>query len=703
MPTRERPAIEARLYTEGDADPVLTDHGFGWWDNLAETFGYGDVTQSGGLPALEYVAGIGMVCRPRLVGASLRLTHASTSGGTWSEVRPVGIGAGLTYRLVQSDTTAGVSWVARSVYAAPADAAFAWTLVVWDTPADHNITTYPPRVRLAVGLAGNTAQWCIELDKAAGNSLCRWLNGAWVRAMALPSLDTSGDNGEAHIWLRVHRSRIAISFDRGTSYSVFTPPDGSIATVRAGGWGIEGQGGGVVVGFHQLTYATGVFTSRVKGTLVARALAPAVSIAGRKNEPAGTTVSLADVGAYGSAQAQYTATLTPATTAAATPFTWHHSPELYTVTYRIAPIETTVTQAYALIPDTQIIGVRITKPEDLSESSAVLTLRRKASSAWSGTYRNRKVLIRLGWYLSDTTYEWTSVFTAYVVAQRVVFTTPQEIGVELTLANVGHRLKRVPWQPDYEAPLGGQTVNQALDAVLATEGIPRNGSYRTWHADGDLVTVPAGLPENPAEMTRRGEAKWATLSRLASYAGLRLGVSDAGVLVTVPPTYVTGTIHDVRFGTGWVTDDEVGRGVERSIDYRESLTAAFVTGESEYGEDLVRAAIDTYAETNTGSGRFTPWREATVDGVPGTVTGGILAKRAQALAQERFGLLDEVRAIVLSDPTIGRRDELRLYGGSALGIADGTLHVVLSLETTVSIDPRTGAYETMTAAGARRS
>lgn len=702
MPSRVRPVIEARLYTEGDGDPVLTDHGFGWWDNLEQTARWGSISLSGGRPTLEYIPNIGLVCRPYLTFQDLRLTHVSTSGGTWSEVRPVGIGSGLKYRLVQSDTTAGVVWTAKSLQTVPADAAFAFTVVQWDTPSDHNISTYPPRLRLVFGIQGNTPDHCIELNKAEGNAILKWVAGAWDFVAGLPSLDTSGDNGEAHVWVRVHRGRLAVSLDRGNSYTVFKSPDGSAITLRAGAWGIEGQGGGCVVGMHQLTYAAGVFTSRAKNTLNARALAPTVTLAARKNEPGACTVSLADIGVYGSAIAQYTATLTPATITA-TPFNWHYSPELYTVTYTIDPIETTVTQAYTTLSDAHIIACQISKPEDLAESSATLTLRRDAASAWSGTYRNRKVLLRLGWYYDDASYVWTTAFTGYIVAQSVGPTAMGEIGITLTLANVGHRLRRVQWQPDFEVPLGGQTVNQAMDDVLVSEGIPRNSSYRVWHANGDVVTVPAGLPEDPAELTRRGEAKWSTLERLASYAGLKLGVTDAGALVTVTPAYVTGTIHDLQFTAATSDPDQIGLGLEHTTDYRETLTAVFLTGTSEYGEDLVVAAIDTYAETNTGSGRFTPWREPLTESAPGTVTPGILTVKAQALATEHFGLKREPRTVSLVDPTIGRRDEIRIYGATAVDIPDGTRHMVLSLDHSIGIDPRSGAMEHRTTAGIRRA
>lgn len=702
MPTRLRPSVEATVYDEADADPVVTDHGLGWWDNLEKSHEFGAVTYSGGRATLEYIRKIGLVCRPFPVFADLRLTHVTTPAGTWSETLPVGIGGGNKYRLVQSDTTAGVVYSLKSTYACPQNANYLWTLHIWDTPNDHNITTYPPRVRLIMGYQGSTPAYCVELNKGEGNVLCRWIAGQWVPVMSLPGLADTQDNTEGFVLVRVLRGAIAVSMDRGANYAIYVPPDGSVALIPEGQWGLEGQGSGLVVGFHQVTFTQGVYTSPTRNSFKYRVSAPTVTITARKNTPGSTAVNLADAGTYQSAIARYTATLVPATTVAAVPFNWHHTPELYTVTYRISQVATVVTQASSTIPATQIIGVQIQKPLDLSESEATLIFQRPASTGWSGNYRHRKIKLRLGWYNDDTSYTWYTAFVGYVMAQRVFYPHPNWVEVQLSLGNWAYRLRRCRWAPFYEIPLGGQLLNDAMDHVLTTEGIPLNSSYRIWHARGNAITLPEGLAEDPSEMTRRGESKWDTLVRIASYAGLVMAISDDGVIQTVLPNYESGTTHDFYCRTGASTDDQIALGLDHETDYRDLLTAVYVTGSGDAGDGLIAYAVDTGAEDTTTANRFNPWRESVLETVPATTSAGLLALKAQGLASEHFGLKRSVEVNGLYNPAIGRRDTLRLYGATHADIPDATQHLVLSSNLTMQVDPSSGDVTLESTLGGRR-
>lgn len=677
MPTFERFAVEVRLYDEGQADPVLADHGAGWWDNLGQTAKFGSISRGAtGEPQLEYLSEVGLTCRPALTYQDTRLSQFALGTGTWSEVRPAS-GAGRKYRLLQSDSTANLAWSATSTYWLPADPHVAFSLLAADTPPDQDVATYPPFVRLELGVQGGVPGWAIEISSTTGNRLLQYVLGAWRAVLDLPPLDESPDLGEGLIWVRVVREQIGISMDRGRSYTWHQTYDGSGYSIRSGAWTLRGQGGVALAGLHQLAYSAGTYASPGRTGFAARFAPPSIAFSGRYDTPGSTSVAFADAATHSAGTLAYTATLTP-DTLAGTPFTFHRTPALYAVTYRIPTIGTLAAQSYTTPWDGQIVAVDLDKPLDLGTSSCTLRLRRAANLPWSGTYRNRKLQVRIGRRYDDGSTTWQTVFTGYIVRTAPMQASPGALEVQIDAANVSHRYRRTRWAPDYEVPLGGQTLGEALDQILETEGTPRNSSYRIWAYPGAAFPLPAGRPENPTLLTRRGEEKWQTLTTLAGLAQQELAVSDTGVLQTVPLGYYSGTVHEYRL-SGTADLNHLAEALHRPIDYRETVTAIYGVGESEWGGEVLAGTADAYAELDVSSGRFCPWREAVVEQVPGTVTPGLLASRVQGLAREHFGLKVDADLGAVLNADLARRDQLEIYGGAALGIVDGTRFTILAL------------------------
>lgn len=696
--------VSVRLYDKGLADPIVFDHGIGWWDNLADTARYGTPSYSAGRPTVEYLPEIGLTCKPARTLKDLRATHVTTSGGTWSEVRPVGAGSGRTYRILQSNTAAGIVWSATSVEVLPADPALAFTLLPFDTPSDWDTATYPPYVRIELGVNG-AAEWGIEFSKTHGNAIIRNVSGVWEAIETLGTLDTNGDNQEAEVWVRVLRGQLGVSLDRGESYTWARFYDGDPVTISAGRWAVRGQGGGCLVGRHELTAPTGVFYSRRRSALSTRAVAPTVVFSGRYETPGSSTIVLADDSTHGSGILGYSATLTPQSVSA-TNLNIYRCPVLYTVNYRVATIATLAPASYATPWDSRVTECIIDKPLRLDESECSLTLNFPwSASAWVSDHRHRKIQVLLGRYYDDATTDWFTAFTGYIAGVRPVRSGFGDVLVGITAANVAHRLRRTRWAVDWELPLGNQYLGTALDQVLETEGIPRNDSYRQWDATTILFPLAGGRPEDPAHLTRRGEPKWQTMADLAGIAQRELAVSDTGVLQTVGQNYVTGQVHDIEAAqTTDIATENKALLLDSGIDYRETVTGVIVTGEDAYGQEIIAGGYDVVAEYLTSNERFNPWREVIDEVLPGTSSRGEAVSRAQYLAAEHFGLKKEPSVTTRLNLRIGRRDEVAIYGGEGLGILAGARHTVLSVRHHLAIDPRTGAYATVeTRLGVRAS
>lgn len=703
---RVRPLLSLRVYVPGQGQPYFTRRPYRMYEVLAETAGkhLGASTRSSvGVELLEWLEGAGLVCRATWAFQDTRLSLWSTSGGGWEEERPAS-GAARKYRLVQYSTAANVTYSATTNgWSAPADPAFAFTLGVPDTPGNANISTTPPYNRVEFGATDGTNGWAVQFSKVYGNHLLRRVAGTWQAVLELPEPLYLKDVDEAFVIVRCHRGRIFVSTDFGDTYASYGLPGAAIA-VPAAPLTLRGQGGMVAFGLHQLTYAAGVYTS------VARNMLPpvtgyytgaAATLAGRKSEPAGTSVVLASVGSLAAGVCQYTATLTPASsTPAGAPFAFYRTPELYGVSFKTSSAVTTPLGAYTTPFDGTIQSARIEKPRDLDQSSCSLVLRKDPDAALIWNYgRFPRCALYVGWLLDDGSASW-NVFPHFVGYLAPMATASQEFRaaeLSLQLVNLATHLKRAKWGPRDRAPLGGQTVNAALDEILATEGF--DSTYRSWHSRGDLVTLPEGTAEDPCAWPRDGEPKWETMRRLAGHAGLELGQTDAGVFYTQLRDYLTPHIVQTVQAVPPTTLTSLVQRIGLQFDPIENTTDVLCRGEGLFGEELLAAATDYYAETVPTHPRFTPWRDSYQDETDGTCTQGLLNLRAQAIAGDYFRPAFEAPLVQPVNLDSSRRDRVTITRGDAadafeeLGIAETDQFYIVSL--THEIRPYLGECDTL--------
>ena len=675
---RSLPLASLRVYGPGQGDPLATDKGFNWYSILARDFGYGSISRTATTEAtLELVPEVGMVCRPTLAYQDTRSTNYATSGGTWEETK-LSTGSPRKYRLAQISAAADVQWSATSNFGLPADPQVAFTLLIPDTPPDHDATTYPPYVRIELG----NAAWALEYSKVYGSRLLQKVSGAWVAIADLSELSGLGnaDGGELLVILRVLRGKICVSHDRGRSYAVWSSPDGTALTIPAHKFTVRGQGGQVVFGLHQLQYTTGVFTSPTRNTLTSRAITATPTITGKVYEPFGTSTGFADASSPLVGTAGYTATLTPTTVAGPPGWSMHTTPEVYAVFFSY-PVLTLPALGYYTTPwDGELLEVEVDKPLELDGATATVTVRKDASTQFTWTYgRFPKVQLRLGELAENGTgVTWYTAFTGYICEPAVSQQGYGQARLTLKLENASLRLRDAQWTDFDSVPLGGQTLNAALDDILYSEAIPQNFLYRDWHGLGDVFVLPAGLAEDPFEWPQRGESKWETAQRLAGYAGLELAVRDDGTLTTVVRNSFFATIvHTFEASaTGELNYGIQAMSVSRHD--RESATLVLVQGRDVTGAVMYAYGIDSVAELVPANGRFCAFRRIVQEEVQGTTTLGMLLSRAQALALEHFPLRIEADTEVGVNLDVARRERVR-FSGAKTGISDYEDFVILTL------------------------
>lgn len=677
------PLASIRLYDKGQGDPYLTDRGFGWYQPVADIYKIGSVTYSGVQPTLEYVEGVGIVCRPFLEMQDTRLADFSFhAAADWDERKPTS-GAPRTYRLVQTSSAADLQWYARSSYSLPENPHVAVSLIVPDTPPDHNATLYPPYVRVELG----DGQWILEWSKIFGGRLLADVAGALGVVAELPGLSSIGrDVDESLIMIRPMRGKIGISMDAGRHYEWYGDPAGYPVGIRAGKIRVSGQGGQVIFGVHQLRYVAGSYTSPTKNTYARRIfLPPAPTFVTRGEAPAGTSVAIADLSVPGNAIAQWKATLTPASSPGPTGWSVYRTPELYAVqmTYPVARAGNW--RSYTTPWDGSIVEINIDRPVELDGGTATVRVNRDQAKQF--TYRHGmwpKVQIFLGHQLAAGGEEWQTSFTGYI---RSITPAQRDYGqatLDLAIENVTTRFRRTTWIELDAIPLGGQTLNAALDYVLASEGL--QAQDRIWHWLGDRILLPAGTAEEPAFWPRPGETKWETLEEICRWCGMEIGALTDGRLTTVPVDYVEPWVTHQWDWTPSLALHELVLDASYSLDSGESVTATIVRGEDEYGNAGWAYAIDVEAELYPSSVRFRPWRETREERIDGATSLGFLALAARSLLLANG---TPKQRLELSTPVqlgLRRRQRVQLLG-STIGVSDYDEFAILTLRHTYRADP----------------
>jgi len=676
--SRVRTLAQLRVFGPGQGDPTISDHGLLWYDVLRDTWQSGSISISGRNQELEYLDGVGLVCRPVLALQDTRLTQFSTSGGAWEERRP-GTGSPRKYRLVQYSAAADVAWSAISTYALPANPHVAFSIVPIDTPPDHDATTYPPYVRIELA---NT--YALEVSQSEGARLLRMqASGSWQAVMDIPAPGSIAQAVDERVYyVRVMRDQLCVSADLGKTYVRYQPGDGTAVSIPGGTVTFRGQGQAAVLGVHQLQYTEGVFTSRSIDRFESETPATAV-ISSRSATPTGTSITLADASpAAPTRYAAYSATLSPATSGTV-PFAVHSTPELYAVRFRypVSVVAGSGLGYYTQPFDGDIESISISKPFELDGATCDVRIRRDQTDTWAGSFRWSKCLLLLGELRDDDTTATSNAFIGYIRDPQPSQSEYGKPGVTIRIENATARLKQKPW-PLWTAPFGGMLLNDALEAILETDGI--SGSYlRTnWHSSGETILLPSGFPEDPAYLPRPGERKWETAARICQDNGLELGITDDGVWYTVPRNYTApyvAWVFDAAISNGYLTQSI--QASQTTYNAGDAVTAAWVYSTDDAGQLIVGYGIDSQAEENASSPRFCEiGRISHLRELPGTSSLGQVATAAQADFTEHTAVKEECTLTVPFLTSLGRRDVVAIKNCTPTGQPDGSLWVVLSIE-----------------------
>lgn len=683
-----------RLFGPGQGEPQVTRRVRKFYSVAEEVWNRqaSCTLDANGIPLLEFLPGCGIVNRAFVTPQDTRLSHFSTSGGgSWAEERP-GTGAPRKYRLVQYNTTGSLQFAATWTYNFPANPSFAFSLILPDTPPDHDASTYPPFARCEFA----SGRWAVQVGKEGSAYLLKRIAGIWTAVQELPAPYTGGyvDVQELVFIVRVHRGRLFISSDGGKTYTPYS--EASALSIPTGNVVFRGQGGAMAFGLHQVVYTEGILTSAPRFTFGDySALTPTID--GKYALPASTSITFGDASSSG--QAQWRATLTPASTAIGGPWNFYSAPEFYGVRFRYAGATSAALGSFSTPFDNIIRSAAWTKPFELDQAKLAVTIYKDSSALiWNpGRYA------RIAYYRGEEScagvesWEVLPAFVGYIEPFEIGTQSFNDAALSFTVQNVSIKLKRAKWTPLDRSPLGGQSVNAALDEILASEGI--DTSFRSWHARGDTVILPEGAPEDPFEYPRDGESKWETMTRIAGHAGVELGVTDDGTFFSARRNFLTGVSHILDVAP----TDELRRAIERAnlrFDSSQNYSAVFVTGTLDTGETALAVAIDSAAETDPLSYRFNGLgRDTLLDEMQGSCTAGLMALRAQSLAEDAFALAFEPDLqIPVPNMDIVRRDTVYLVGLDNIGISSADAWVVLS----VTHEQMPNTVDSKTTLGVRR-
>lgn len=708
---RKLALCRVKLFQPGQARPRVAVHEWAEYNVLRQSAGegLGAFSFTGYDRALEYLAidgqaggsAIGLlVCRPRVVFQHTQKASFTFSGGTWDERRPVG-GRDQRYRLVQSSSAANLVWQATSANMLPADPSCLFSLTLPGTPVDNDSATYPPRVRIQLGQWPNL--WALEFSKTLGARLLGWdvVSGTFQHARDLPEPQLHGnDEGEEFpVVLRCHRGYIGVSTDRGKSYAWFP------GAIPAGKLVLTGQGGMCVFGVHQLLYASGTWTS--PGPVAVEDIrdpSAALNFTGSRFSDATNggygTLTLTDLSDPTAAEVQYRATLAPAT--GALPFGWafSYSPELYVVLARYPAVAHPFGGAGPSEDLPDVTEFTITEGEDLGESSAQVTARLDPDSVYAWDKANLpQAEISVRFLLEDDSLSpWLVLFVGVVDVTNTETRVFRDGRVSLACENVALLLKLATWdKANGTRPYRGMTLNAALDAILESEAVPQNVTWRQWHASGDtflLVSADEDLPEDPFAWPRPGESKWDFMRGLCALFGLDLGVSREGVLFTAPAGGVGAAVSKVYEANPATDLTNLVRSLRWAHAGGEARTRVVVDGVGADGRRVLATARDWNAEQNPLHPRFTPVRITEQKTIDGTVSQGLANVQAQALADALFREPVGVDLDQWVDPERLRREVVKVTGFEWVGVPVTLEFAIRILTHSFRADPSMGSLGT---------
>lgn len=694
MAKRKYAFAKVGLYPIDGGDPIITDKGLGWWENLTDennafqgtpTYGaLGTVEQ--GQPLAELIPGLGITSRMFQKQQDTRLIHFNFSSGSWDERRPAfGI---RKYFIRQYDSGPGVQYLAESKNALPENPNFAFNIAIGESPFDWDHTLFPVYHRVEFGNFGIHFQ-------DGSIKLVEWTGGQWAEQIELSCPTNRTDNGlDITVWIRCHGGKLLVSTDFGKHYEELKEKAaGASVVVNSGTLVLRGQGGSIAFRADQLKPYTTRFRTANRNTYTPRT-SPSPSMTGHYDSPYGSTVAFTDRSDPSTGKVSVEATLTPRALTGGFGWSFYAVPILYSTSF-LYPVTIYQNLQAASFPwDSAIVEVSIDKPRELHAASATIHLNYDAFGAQligNTSYDRRKLYIQLGYTLDDATTESLVTFTGYI---RDITEGRSSWGLKtamLAVDSVSVILKEQEWDPFDVIPLPEiGTLNQINDYILTSVGFGGTlglqlPNYRTWHVAGDTYSLDRGIPGKPFELVKARETKWATLERINRYRQLEVGTSDDGKLFTIPmdPDYTTGTVHSLYMdsSTGETDIRRLIKGIDYKKDTAETCSCVMVYSTDYNGSPIMGFAVDNYAESPTvgpAFGRFKPWRVTYQEDIEGPTIPEICTLRAQSIADRKFRYGFEPAVTIPVDPRIGRFDEVKLYGVNSPNVPDGMRFKVVS-------------------------
>ncbi|MCD6361599.1 MAG: hypothetical protein J7M38_12150 [Armatimonadetes bacterium] len=232
MNTRVTPVAQVELLEPGQRYQVKYD-GFARSDLVAEMLSAGEAWSNyvdwRGEPAAgsaaRYSAAMAVrqdnlncvIARPFLdVSQSIGLGHFTTSGGTWSGLK--GLGLPNEVKLYQSDGTANQHTSATSRFELPTDPVFCVSLYRAEPAPDHDWVNHPPYTEIHFGI-GQQPTWALVLPYAGPMYLMHHEETGWrhvaesEHSVHVPTLEGFAAGQRLFVWVAALRGRIVVSTD----------------------------------------------------------------------------------------------------------------------------------------------------------------------------------------------------------------------------------------------------------------------------------------------------------------------------------------------------------------------------------------------------------------------------------------------------------------------------------------------------------
>lgn len=689
--TRDLPVAQFLQWPAGGGDPVVSDWGFHWYDSLEQSYARGSAAMAadGYNRKLERIEGVGVVCRgfptaANMTLAQYTLTPANTGSVTYWEIQKAADGTLRSDRLAQVNSTANLTWSAVSVNTLPANPAFAVTFRRGATPADTTAFTY-------AGFEFGGAWQVLWTDKQG--VLLRKYNSSTALFETVKEISGSAGAGddEVIVHVRVQAGRLCLRFlreqtagneeDTG-SWVVYTNPDGTDIEVASTAITFAGQGITAVWGLHPLSMVDGVYTSPTKP--MCRAHTGAVTSSAYANIPAAYT-AVSDwytiTPTVSSTNLSYALTVKAVPeTIAAFGWTMYRSAVVCGVAVEIALASSSTGDSAVQIEASTLLSAVVDRPYELDGATATAQVYTGQSPTFPENLRWRKV---------QMTFDNLTVFTGYI---RAVSLSQDEYGHTVgtyTCDNVSVRAKRSKFNElQGSIPLGGRTINSALNWCLAYIGLP--ASAASWHAAGDVKMLPLGIPAEPYMWPKFGDTVWDVMQQIAALGELELGANGFGVYRTFPQSYVTSLTHNLRDVPVTVNESIHAAGVSK--DATTGTTCVIVRGTDASGNPIFSYILDDTAESNPGVTRFCPWRDVYDEQGGDRVPAEVLTALAQAAYNTRAFPRVEVEATIQARPEIQRRDRV-IIDSSRMGLGTDDF-IVYTLRHEFKNDPARSEMKT---------